>query len=107
MSVWFIYIHQLALLATVSVINSVKPYPAKGSQWTTTLKILLCVFQERRVSRAEGLEYPINPSYDVTTHMYYDVANTILAAIKQAPVGKIQATFATHNGDTVEYVVKT
>ena len=64
------------------------------------------MYQERRLAAERGYPDPINPTYEATTDMYNKVANELLARIQADTTGEqVQVLFATHNEDTVQYVV--
>ena len=53
-----------------------------------------------------GYPDPINPTYETTTKMYYKVADDFLHRIQEDDTGrKVQTLFATHNEDTVQYII--
>ena len=63
--------------------------------------------QERRLAEQNGDVDPVNPDYDATTASYQRVANRLLDDIQRRSRGTVHVTFATHNEDTVRFVVDT
>lgn len=62
--------------------------------------------QERRLAKEHGYDDPVNVNYDATTASYYKVADYIMGQVVIRPNNQVQATFATHNEDTVSYVTQ-
>ena len=53
----------------------------------------------------EKREDLVNPTYEATTDIYHAVVDDLLNKIVSSNQNKLQVTFATHNEDTVKYVV--
>jgi len=62
--------------------------------------------QERRT--AERLQYacPVHDTYDDTTSAYHDVTCQSLNCVKSRPLGTSRLLLATHNRQTVDYVIQ-
>ncbi|KAF7255050.1 hypothetical protein EG68_07909 [Paragonimus skrjabini miyazakii] len=62
--------------------------------------------QER--ARAAALDYddPICVDYEATTNMYKSCVIEALKAIQQRPIGRVAIMMATHNEDTVRFVLE-
>ncbi|KAK2152477.1 hypothetical protein LSH36_327g01008 [Paralvinella palmiformis] len=71
------------------------------------LKVVRGAYIDEEQSRAVAMGYraPTNPSYEATTRMYEKVSTTILRAIAGNHSGNCHVTFATHNMDSVIYVI--
>lgn len=71
--------------------------------------MLLFYHQERKLAQIHDYEDPVNPTYEATTEMYYQVSDLFLDRLKdytqQGEIDRLQLTFATHNADTVLYVL--
>ncbi|ELT97563.1 hypothetical protein CAPTEDRAFT_183525 [Capitella teleta] len=65
--------------------------------------------EERTLAHVHGYEDPVNPTYEATTEQYYKVANMFMDEMKSSldkgHEDSLQLTFATHNADTVLYVL--
>ncbi len=63
--------------------------------------------QERRLATENVYEDPVHPSFDATTASYEQVANRMLDHIQRRSRGTVHMTVASHNEDTVKFVVDT
>lgn len=65
--------------------------------------------EERTLAHVHNYEDPVNPSYEATTEQYYEVAGIFMDEMKsymdRGMNGRLEATFATHNADTVLHVL--
>jgi len=64
------------------------------------------VFQERKTAKRHGYRCPVHESYDDTTSAYHDVTCQSLDYVKSRPLGTSRLLFATHNRQTVDYVIQ-
>ncbi|TPP63580.1 Proline dehydrogenase [Fasciola gigantica] len=62
--------------------------------------------QERSRAVALGYEDPICSDYDATSRMYESCVDEVLQSLKTQPNGRVAIMTATHNEDTIRYVLK-
>jgi len=63
-------------------------------------------FQERKTAERHDCASPVHDSYDDTTSAYHDVTCQSLDHAKSRPLGSTRLLFATHNRQTVDYVIQ-
>jgi len=62
--------------------------------------------EERKLAAEKSYPDPINPTYEATTQMYQDVTTELLTRIRHSRPGSINVIFATHNEDSVKFVIQ-
>lgn len=62
--------------------------------------------QERSRASALGYEDPICSDYDATSRMYESCVDEVLRSVVIHPVGRVAVMMATHNEDTIRFILK-
>ncbi|KAA3681860.1 proline dehydrogenase [Paragonimus westermani] len=71
-------------------------------------KFVRGAYMDQERARAAALDYddPICVDYEATTNMYKSCVIEALKAIQQRPIGRVAIMMATHNEDTVRFVLE-
>ncbi|KAF6768261.1 hypothetical protein AHF37_04287 [Paragonimus kellicotti] len=81
---------------------------AKVEDFYFGAKFVRGAYMDQERARAAALDYddPICVDYEATTNMYKSCVIEALKAVQQRPVGRVAIMMATHNEDTVRFVLE-